>query len=731
MSFLEPLYLAGLLAAAVPLIIHLINRRKAVHQPFPALKLLRESDRKEARSLKVRQWILMALRILAVALLVFALAKPYLLSDASAGSSDRLPSSVVFVVDDSLSMHHGDWWSAATDRLGRELEALKPWDEAALITTARTDGPVGRLTNEKGKLKRAASSLEARQTAGSLPNAILRAGDILSTSELPNRRIVVISDFTAGGFPTSASGVSAVDYPVRQISVREGNDTRPNLAVTGVSYSQQGPAREGRWVVRAEIENFSDRPVEDIEVDLRVEGKVVASRLVDELEAGATRAVSVNHTVKGAGLRRGVVEIGNPDALDDRLDLDNRRHFTFRMKKNVEVLLVNGAPSSVAYRDELYFTVRALNPGQTSESSLVPTVVTPDGLADKTLENFDVILMANVARLDEAASEQLRQFVRDGGGLFVAMGDQVEADAYNERLGPLLPKPLRRIKRLAQRDDPDAPVKITRIGASERTHPVFRIFDMPGGQALQSARVYKYMLLEPTTPEESTVLLSYRDGAPALLERRVQKGRVFLLTTTIDRGWTDLPLRTAFLPMMRRSMLYLARRATSEGEERYAVGDVVKLDVTGLADRRVVVTGPESLRFVLEPEEGMVTLKPPVAGAYTVWSGEGSSEASETASNRLDGLAFSVNVPLQESNLTPLSEGALTPWIDGNDDAEEAGDGTSNQRAGAVERLNLWPGLLFAVTLALLLETLVGTRRSVLRRLWRRVTFQDEPDIEV
>jgi hypothetical protein len=730
-SFLEPLYLAGLLAAAVPVIIHLINRRKAVHQPFPALKLLRESDEKEARSLKVRQWLLMALRVLAVALLVMALAKPYLLSDASADRGGRLPSSVVFVVDDSMSMHYGDWWSRATERLDRELGALKTWDEAALITTNRIEGPVGRLTSDKARLKTAADELEAGQTTGNLPEALLRAGDILSTSELPNRRIVVISDFTAGGFPTSA-GDAAVEYPIQQISVRDDGASPTNLAVTGVSYSQQGPAREGRWVIRAQVKNYADRVVDDVEVDLRVEDRVVASRVVPTLKAGGTTTVSVTHTVKGAGLRRGVVEIGNAEALGDRLALDNQRHFTFRMKKNVEVLLVNGAPSSVAYRDELYFAVRALNPGQTSESSLVPTVVTPGGLADKKLENFDVVLMANVARLEQSGAEQLRTFVRNGGGLFVAMGDQVEVDNYNERLTSLLPKPLRRIKRLTSRDDPDAPVKVTRMGASKRTHPVFRVFDMPGGQALQSARVYKYMLLEPTTPEASTVLLNYRDGAPALLERRVERGRVFLLTTTIDRAWTDLPLRTAFLPMMRRSMLYLARRATSEGTERYLVGDTIKLDVTGLADRRVVVTGPDSLRFVLEPKDGLATVEPPRAGAYTVWSGDGAEADANGESNRLDGLAFSVNVPLKESNLTPLSDGALDPWIERGDDQGSKGqDSATSARAAAVDRVNLWPALLFAVTLALLLETLVGTRRSVLRRIWRRLTLQDEPEVEV
>lgn len=731
MSFLEPLFLLGLLGAGVPVLIHLINRRKAIQQPFPALSLLRDSDKKEARSIKVRQWLLMALRILAVALLALALAKPYVYSETGVGSGDRLPKSVVFVVDDTLSMQRGDWWEEARERLSEQLDGLKPWDEAALITTTTTDEPVGRLESDRGRLWDAFDKLSPSQRTAELPAAIQAASDILSTSDLPNQRIVVISDFTLGGFPESkAKNVeTAIPYPVREVSVREEGEAVPNLAVVDVTYRQQGPAREGRWEIGAKIHNFGNEDRTGVQVQLRIDEETVASGVVD-VPAGESVTHAIQHRVRGTGVRRGSVVLDGADALE----VDNRRYFTFRMKENVKVLLVNGAPSSVPYRDELFFAVRALNPGKGSDSNLVPNTVTPDALGDTELSNFDVVMLANVARLEPAVTRKLEGFVEDGGGLFLAMGGQVETEIYNQNMGGLLPKPLRRVKRLAERGDPDAPVKITRIGSSRRQHPVFRVFNLPGGTSLQSVRVYKYMLLEPSPPEQSTVLLSYKDGAPALLERKVGQGRVFMLTTTVDRAWTDLPVRTAFLPLMRRSMLYLARRATSKGAERYIVGERVQVDVTGLIDERAIIRGPGDTRFVLEPEEGLVSFVPERAGAYSVWAGSedaGTDEENGTG-NRLDGLAFSVNVNVEESNLSPLGPDALDPWLKPGEGAQN-GEGGAQASTAPVpkKRFNIWPVLLFCVTLALLLETLIGTRRSVLKRLWRRMTMQKDPEIEV
>jgi hypothetical protein len=336
--------------------------------------------------------------------------------------------------------------------------------------------------------------------------------------------------------------------------------------------------------------------------------------------------------------------------------------------------------------------------------------------------------LANVSSVKKAIADRLKTFVNNGGGMLVSMGDQVDVDAWNKTMANLLPKPLRGLKRLAQKDDPDAPVKITHFGPGKRSHPIFRVFDLPGGASLQSVQVFSYMLLQPSPPEQSDTVLSYKDDSPALIERQVGDGRVMLLTTTLDREWTDFPVRTAFLPLMRRAVKYLARRVTSTGRDKPVVGEPLELEVTGLVREQVVITGPDGQRAVLEPSDGMVSFTPKAVGFYQVWAdSEEPRGDSENPRNRLDGLAFSVNSAPEESRLAPLPEGALDAWL-GKGDAGEAGDGAGATRE---RRVNLWSPLLFAITLFLLFETMVGTRRSVLRRLWRKVTMQKGPDVEI
>ena len=720
MSFVEPLFLIGLLAAALPIVVHLINRRKAVRQPFPAMKFLMQSNRREARGIKVRQWALMALRILVIALLAFSLAKPFVLSSSGVTASERLPTAVVYVVDTSYSMANDDWWENARDAFEAQTDRLRPWDEIALVTTNPADPTahgVARLTGTHSQVLDAFDELKPTAETTDLPGALDAAGEILSTSQLPNRRIVVISDFAHGTFPDHAAPDEPVGYDVDRISVRGSAPDHPaDLGVVSVDYEQEGSSREQTWRIDATVRNFGPERVDKAELRLKIDGSTVAAGYVS-VDAGKSVTHTFRHTIEGSGVKSGVVELADPDDLA----VDDSRHFAIRLKSKIKTLLVNGEPSSVIYRDEMFFFERALNPRSDSSSNIVPELTTREGLERIDLTDYDVVVLSNVSRITPTAAKKLHDFVDGGGGLFVTMGDQVDVNAYNHQLGDLLPKHLRGLKQLAEIGDPDAPLKITHFGTARRQHPIFHVFEMPGGGSLQGVQVYSYMLLEPSPPEQSTTLLSYKDAAPALLERRVGRGRVLLLTTTVDDEWTDLPFRPAFLPLARRSVQYLARRATSEGKAKHVVGEKVEMEVASLVRERVVFRTPQGGRIVREPVDGKVSITPKTPGVYEVWADD-----TDDPGNRIDNLSFAVNLDTAESDLTALGEDALAPWTNRSAEARE-------ERAGgatAQKRVNLWPYFLFCITLFLLAETVLGTRKSVLARLWRKLTGKPEPGLD-
>jgi hypothetical protein len=523
---------------------------------------------------------------------------------------------------------------------------------------------------------------------------------MLGPSQLPNKRIVVITDGSTGAMLPGP--LPEVPWNMEFITVRD-DQTPESLAISDVSFVQEGARRERQWKIDTTVVNKGTK-AKNVDVQLVMDGQVVAAGKVD-VEAGKSAIYTFRHRLETQAAQVARVELVDADTLE----VDNTRWFSLHMSDRVRVLLVNGEPSSVVYNDELFFLERALLPRQDSSSGITVTVASRDGLEGREFKDFDVIVMANVSVVSQDVANRLKAHVEQGGGLFLTMGGQVDVNNWNQLFADILPKPLRSLKQLAEVGDPDAPIKITRFGVSKVDHGIFEAFEAPGGGALQSAQVYSYMLLEPSPPDAATsILLSYKDGAPALIERELGAGRVVMLTTSIDLDWTDLPTRTAYLPLTRRIVQYLARRATSEGRVTHVVGDEVEVDVRGLGAERIIARGQGAMRLVQSPDaEGLVRFSPPEAGVYEVYLND------EKPDSRLASLDFSINVDVREANLEPLPETMFSAWK-----TQDTKDGVFQEE----RRVNLWPKLLFAFTMMLLFESVLGTRRSVLLRIWRWIT---------
>lgn len=720
MDFLNPWLLAGLGAAALPVVIHLINRRRAVRRRFPALEFLIRSQRRLARSLKIRQWLLLALRVAALTLIPLAMARPFLMSDAGSAEADRLPAGVVFVVDDSASMGYGDGavWAAAVEKAGARIDALRPWDKAALVFASKApaaasavdDESLTALTDDVGEIRSAIENHAPSPRATDLTAGLRTAAEILADADLPQKRIVLVTDRQRSGLNQDALPEGGFGAAIEVLDVRP-EVVVPNLAVEGATYSQRSGGARPEFAVVGEVHNYGDTDVKGVQVELWIDGAAAGTGLLD-VPARKTATKEFVHRFDGrTGLHRAEVRL----VAADEHSVDNVFYLPIHLQEKVRVLLVNGDPRSVPYQDELYYLERALNPSRSSKSAILTEQVGVDGLAGLAeLDAFDVVVLANVEKLPRLVVARLDTFVRAGGGLLFTAGNNVKADTWNASLGELLPKPVRSVKELAARDEPDAPLRVVRFGATDASHPVFKVFELPGGESLQRVPVYSYLLLEPTAPGDSHILASYSDGGPALIERRIGDGRSVLLTTTIDRDWTDFPIRVPFLVVMRRLVHYLGRRAAGGTQSTHLVGQRVEFSDVDAGDRvQLEVRDPEDRRILLTPSSaepgapvGFVPLR---CGAYSVVA------VPEVGDPRpLPALAFAVNAEAVESDLDPLTSDELSVLLTGEPTGEGAGLAQPPTR-----RVGLWSMLLFVVTLILLGETLLGTRRSVLLRVGR------------
>jgi hypothetical protein len=715
-SFIEPIALAGLIAVALPVLIHLIHKRKAPRKSFPAFAFLIESQNQATGRRRVRQRLLMALRIAVLATLAIAMAKPFLVveTEGPVRSSSRLPASVLLLVDTSSSMSLDGVWERVTDRVDKEIDGLRSWDEIAVLTTTdeadmrRTD-----WTSDRAALREAFSHVQPSHLSTDIGEVFKEAMERLRSRSQPVKRVVVISDFYRGGFrPSELRPDDSWDFDVEAYDVSDGQ-VRANLSVVDVTLDNVGERGEGLWKIRATVENFDDRDATVAALRLVVGGAVVSEGQL-ELAPGTTVAHSFEYRAPPhKGDLQGHVEVVDEDGLA----IDNRFDFVLTTRREVRVLVVNGAPSSQIYEDETFFLERALRPSKESRSEVASVSTTREGFERRSLAEFDVVVLANLAYVSPGKAQELEAYVRGGGGLLITMGNHVDPVQYNARLAGLLPKKLRGVKHLARAGDADAAMKTTSFGRYSFAHPVLHVFRRASNAVLYGARVYGYMLLEPAALDDVTTVLSFGDRSPALLDRKVGDGRVLLWTTSLDRGWTDAPIRPVYLPLVRQMVAYLARRSNTLSEQRPVVGESFSFSLPETALERVVVRRPDGVREVLSELDKAVHFVPTIRGQYRVFiQRKGENEEHFSAAD------FVANLSRSESALLPI-EAAHLEWRDHRRVGKYSGSDHGEQRQ------HLWPILLFVLTLLLLAETLVGLRRDVQRRL--KAFFSSERSIDL
>ena len=432
------------------------------------------------------------------------------------------------------------------------------------------------------------------------------------------------------------------------------------------------------------MRNFSDSALKDLEAAVRVGDTTLGKGFVDVPANGtAQKSLTVRFAQGGNVSGEGTL---TPDALAE----DDRRAFVLAVPRSLKALVINGAPNATRYRDEAFFVEAAL---QAPGSPVQVAVRDAEAGWREDLANYDLVFLLNVPAPDETSAEKLRAFVENGGGLFLSMGDHVNPEAYNARLGDLLPRNLRLVRTSVEREDPDAEGKAAKLRDVKVEHPLFAPFTGRAEEGLTGAHFYKYMLLEAdgtgATQGASQVLATYNDGAPAVAVARKGKGRVALFTSTVDRDWTDFPIRTSFLPLMQRLAAYLTGSLEEREEQRVRVGETLALRPEG-TQTVSAVKAPDGSDVEHKPQPDGTVVVGPVQqpGTFSVLGADGKP---------LPTLAFASTLDPAESDLSRLPQDTL---------AAHFGEETVQASSNDAERppVPLWTWLIVAAALAFFLE---------------------------
>jgi hypothetical protein len=547
LAFLSPALLWGLGAASLPLLIHLFFRRRPRPLAFPAFEFVVKARRQTERRLKLRKLLLFLARTLALAAVALALAQPQLERPGVAAAATAGPAATVLLLDGSGSMGYRLGGETLFERGRREaiaaLARLGPEEPVAVLAC---DGAPPRAlapSFDRAAARQALDDARAGTGHADLTTCLAAAAQALGEGrgqERLGKRVVVFTDLTAAAWRLEApppevpvAGGPSRRPEVRVVDVALGAPL-PNLAVTGLSAEPDAAVGPRGYRVTVTVLNAGAERAGEVSLTLRGAGDPRPPvRAFLDLPPGGSVRKTFSHAFTAGG--PAVLTAALPA---DALAFDDQRELALRVPREVRALVVDGAPSPVKLRDEAWFVEAAL--GSTA-SPVRPTLIDAEALASADLKAFDVVLLLNVRSVGRRGAD-LEAFVQAGGGLFVSMGDQVDPDAFNRELGPLLPLQLHLVKTAA-----------TRLARVDEAHPALAIFTGEAREGLTGARFTRYMLTRPAgRGEPPVVLAAFEDGAPALVEARRGTGRVLLYTSTVDRDWTDWPLRTSFLPAMQR-----------------------------------------------------------------------------------------------------------------------------------------------------------------------------------
>ena len=772
MPFVTPMiFWIGLGTVSVPIVIHLLNRRRFRIRQWAAMQFLLDSLRRNRRRLRIEELILMGLRCLALFLLAMAIARFTGCGDNNLLPGGQRPETSVFILDDSFSMDQKiggpTIFENAVKDLTRQIKQLSEnskSDRIAILLTSRpgADSAFQELMPVAGEseIQQLIARLEAVESSDSpagLGQTLAAAGEMLAGADEP-KNVFIFSDFRAVDLGRGKAGqyqaafTALRDQGARVVALDYGRAVNSNLTVEKIELLDKWALAGVPTRIGVTVRNNGSVRTENVAVALSArwrsdnadEQAVLPAETIPSIAADSSTRMEFTVTLPGHGPAAITTELPS-----DHLAGDDAGYLALDVRKAVRVLIVDGHPDmSDPTLSESYRISLLLDPQKNVSHGNEVTVVTAEALEALNFRNFDLVLLMDVARLPSMLDDKgkviypllssLEQYVRDGGGLAIFTGPNLDIAFYNgpmyaEGMGlsPLVIAPPRGDAVTPSVGAAPDRKKYRRLDArSVAGDPFLRSLRGEGG-AIRCAmvRFHGYTpadVLTRSAPagdiKPPRVVAAFTspdggDGPPAIVVRQFGKGTTMMLYSTAStcwNDWADDEPESAYSAPMLDMMMHLAR--SQAGLRTLRVGEPIVHTITRESrDATVTIRTP---RF---PADDVITLKtvvhvdgdqasqivrydnPPHAGCYTM--------SLKMPDGSQSDLLFARNVDPAEGNLAPGGEKLIARAL-GSEDFKYVSRLTAGSASDVQtkEQKEYWLLFLAGLLALLALETFLAQR---------------------
>ena len=655
MPFLTPALLGFLAFASVPIVIHLLNRRRFQRVDWAPIKYLKLTIKNNRRRLRIEQLILLAVRTLAIIVLICAVARP-LLSSTGLGAwlGGRSRTSRVLVIDDSLSMgYQVDRRSAfeAAKSVSEEIIAsIGAQDTLTAFTLSTPQSPLVHEAHleDRGRLLDELRKLNLSDTRSDWGAAFKSIDQALAASTFPVKEVTLVTDLRKSGWGSQVTDVAtrwaAQGIALRIVDVGSRLTANVSLAAFDLEDPIVLPGSEAK--LRASIRNDTPNAITGAQAVLTI-GDQSRPVILPELPAGQTTEVPLTVTLQKPG--QVPLHLTLPG---DAMPQDNSRWLALNVRQSIDLSLVDGEPSAQAFESATDFLALAFSIG--NEPWHIDKRSDSDW-ASARLQSADVLAIANVATFSQERIAALEQLVKDGMGVMIFAGEQVDPVLYNQRLYRdglgLLP---------ARLDKPvDEPVTGLIVEQLEQS-PLSALGKIaPAALARIKARRFMVASVPAGKGDNTRILARWNDpeGHPAVIEKRFGKGRVIFWTISANKQWSDWPIDPTYVLAVRSAAMSIARSETHQ--DNLSAGQPIQYvleEGQGANEAKVSTSSRETAEAatIEKPEKSNAVIRAtqtPHAGSYLLnWK--------DTTGKPLQHL-FCVNGDKSESDLTPIGDADL------------------------------------------------------------------------
>lgn len=562
LTFLNSPLLWGLALGSIPIIIHLLFRRRYRRIEWAPMKYLKLTIQRNRRRIQLEQLLLLLLRVAMILLLFFFLARPVMHAEGLGGwLGGRSRTSQILLIDDSLSMGLAKDGKPALDRAkelaSQLIEQSSAKDRFTLVLASRPRQPLLREVEltDLADAQRLVKDVSTSESFVSWRAALESVDELVQAGTFPIREVTILTDLARAGWDKELTELAGrwADSRVRLRIFDVGAEPAKNLSLLSLEQVDRlalvgAPVR---W--EAVVKNHGADALRDVEATFVVDGQPNVVRIA-EIQPGREARLPLSARFQEAG--RHDVALRLPA---DDLPGDNQRWAVVQVRQSLHIVLVDGEPSSEPLGGEVDFVGLALSLGIGAADAFQVDVLADNDWAALEKAQPDLLVLANVATLNLDAAQRLDRLVRGGMGLMIFVGDQIDHESYNRFLYKdgkgLLPAALETIA--------DEDVSGLVLEQHATATPLSALAQLSPA-VLERVRIRRYFQVKlPDQTDGLRTLARWNNpsSSPAVLEKLAGQGRVLLWTVTADKGWSDWPTDPSYVLAVRESSLQVARAA--------------------------------------------------------------------------------------------------------------------------------------------------------------------------